>query len=373
MERDPVQFLASDLERELDAVRAILAAFVGADADDLVFMSNATAGISTVLRSLAGHLGPTDEVLTTDHEYNATFNALRWLARVSGAKVVVARIAFPQADADEAREAILAAATPRTRLAVISQVTSASAIVLPIEQLVGELRDRGIETLVDAAHAAGMVPLGLASTGAAYTVANGHKWLCAPKGSGFLHVRRDRQAELVPLAISHGPNMSPIIRSRFRLEFDWTGTVDPSALLALPEALRFMGSLHSDGWPGVMAANHLLVLTGRDLLCRALNVVPLAPDSMLGSMAAIPLPDGLVPPPSEAPVGGWPEAQMLPPDPLHDWLLARHAIQVPVYAFPVAREVGRPSLRLLRISAQRYNTRAEYERLASVLSGARSA
>lgn len=372
MERDPVRFLATELEAGLDRARGVLAGLIGADPDDLAFLPNATAGVNTVLRSIAPRLAPADEVLTTDHEYNATRNALDWLASASGARIVTCQLPFPISSPEEAVASILGALTARTRLAVISHVTSATALVLPIERIVAELRDRGVDTLVDGAHAPGMVPLDLRSIGAAYTCGNGHKWLCGPKGSGFLHVRRDHQPDVRPLAISHGANDPRRSRSRFRLEFDWTGTADPTPYLALAEAIRFMASTHDEGWAGVMASNRELAIRARNLLCAALGIDPPAPDSMLGSMAAIPLPADLSPGPADALALEAAEGESLPPDPLHDWLLER-GIQVPVYPFPLVVQRKRPPMRLLRVSAQRYNKLADYEQLAAALADARAA
>ncbi|MDQ3407165.1 MAG: aminotransferase class V-fold PLP-dependent enzyme [Chloroflexota bacterium] len=368
VERDPVRFLAAGLEPALDHARSALGVFLGADPDDLAWVPNATTGVNTVLASLAPEWGPGDELLTTDHEYNATLNALREAARVSRATLVISSVPFPVRSAEEVEAAVLAAVTPRTRFCLISHVTSATALILPVERIVASLSERGVDTLVDGAHAPGMVPLHLDRLGAAYYTGNGHKWLCGAKGSGFLHVRRDRQAGIRPLVTSHGANSPRRDRSRFRLAFDWTGTSDPTAFLVLPEAIDFMATLHPDGWPGVMAANRELCLAARDVVAATLGVMPPAPDEMIGAMAALPLGAAVERHLSPlAPAPGADPDETLPDDPLHDELLQRHRIQVPIYTWPPTRSSPRPPLRLVRISAQRYNALDEYRELARIL------
>jgi isopenicillin-N epimerase len=346
LEREPVRFLGRELEGRLDVARAALGAFVGADPDDLAFLSNATAGVNTVVRSLALNAG--DELLTTDHLYNACRNALDAVARAQGARVVVVAVPFPVDGPAPIVSAILGAVTPRTRLAVLDHVTSPTGLVFPLELLIPALAERGVDTLVDGAHGPGMLPLDLRALGAAYYAGNCHKWLCAPKGAAFLHVRRDRQAAMHPLVVSHGANSPRQDRSRFRLEFDWMGTDDPTAWLAVPEAIRVLGAAVPGGWPALMTRNHRLAVAARRRLAQALGVPLPCPDALLGSLAALPLPDAGRPAPPRR-------------DALQALLFERFAIEVPVIPWPASPR------RLIRISCQLYNHDADYDRLADAL------
>ena len=348
MESDPVRFLVRELEPLLDQVRADVARFVGAGPDDLAFIPNATAGANAVLRSL--EFSSNDELLVTNHEYNACRNTLDYVAGRSGAKVKVVDIPFPIRAPDVVLDRVVSAVTPKTRLLLIDNITSQTGIILPVQRIVAELNARGVDTLVDGAHAPGMIPLDLRAIGSAYFTANLHKWVCAPKGAGFLHVREDRREGIHPISISHGLNSQRTDRSRFQLEFDWTGTFDPTPWLSVSEALRFLPSLVAGGWEEIMSRNHSLALQARDILCKALAIDKPAPDDMLGSMAAVPIADGS-PTATPSPFG----------DELQDRLFEGFSIEVPVVPWP------KPPKRVLRVSAQLYNTPQEYERLADAL------
>lgn len=374
MEADAVRFLDAELATRIAEVRERVGQFINAHPNDLVFLPNSTNGANAVLRSLERTLRPGDELLTTSHEYNAMLNALQFVARGCGATVVVADVPFPVQSPDQVVDAVMEWVTPRTKLALFSWVTSATAVIFPVERLASALAERGVEVLVDGAHAPGMVPIDVAAlerAGVTYLVGNGHKWMCSPKGASFLWVRTDRQPDIHPLVISHGMNapIPPNGRSRFQLEFDWPGTDDPTAVLSLPAAIDFMGSLQPGGWPALMAANHALVLAGRKIVAAAIDSAaqePMAPDDMLGSMVTLPVPDGLWPRAS----GNDPEADpdvTLSEDPLHRDLLERDHIQVPVFAWPARPALG-PARRYLRISAQRYNDLDDYRTLADALS-----
>ncbi len=246
---------------------------------------------------------------------------------------------------------MLAAVTPRTRLVLLDHVTSPTALVFPVGSSCAELEERGIDTLVDGAHAPGMLPLDLRELGAAYYTGNCHKWLCAPKGAAFLYVRRDRQARDPAARPSATARMRRgADRSRFRLEFDWTGTDDPTPFLCIPQAIRFLGALFPGGWPELMRRNHALALRGRTCSARRSASRRRRRTPMLGSLASVPLPDCAGPPLRG---GFW--------HPLQRALLERHRIEVPVMVFPALPR------QLIRISAQAYNSEGQFARLASAL------
>lgn len=347
LEMEPVRFFVRELEPLLDRVRQELGAFLGASPRDLVFVPNATTGINAVLRSLPIREG--DELLVTDHIYNACWNAVNVVAERCGARVEAVAIPFPLRSSEEVVDCILERLTPRTRWALVDHVTSPTGLVLSIERIASELHRRDIEVIVDGAHAPGMVPLDLEALGVAYYTGNCHKWVCAPKGAAFLFVRRDRHDGLRPLVISHGANATRTDRSRLHLEFDWTGTGDPTPFLCIGEALRRVGGLKPGGWDEIRTGNRALALTARTLLCERLSIEEPAPGDMIGSLATVPLP------PSTAPLSDYGT------DTLGDALFARHRIEVPILNWP------HWPTRHLRISAAPYNQLSEYETLADAL------
>ena len=350
LEREPVDFLVRRLPARLAEVRALLGPFLGAEPDDLAFVPNATTGVNAVLGSL--DLDPGDELLATTHTYPGCRNALAHACARSGARLVVADVPFPLGGEEDVVGPVLAAVSPRTRLALLDHVTSPTALALPIARLVATLRERGVETLVDGAHAPGMVPIDLDRLGAGWYTGNAHKWLCAPKGAAFLHVRRDLRPRARPAVTSLGysEEASP---SRFRAEFDWTGTCDPTPWLSIPAALDTLGSLLPGGWPEVMTRNRALALEARETVETALGVLPAAPAEMIGSMASVPLP--------KAATGS--AAARLGPQGLGGWLRER-GVEAWLYPWPS------PGGMLVRVSAQLYNAQAEYERLGALLAEA---
>lgn len=334
MEAEPNRFFFQLLPEALRAAAARLGAFVGADGRDIAFVENATTGCNAVLRSL--RLAPGDETLVLSHGYQAVKNAARHVAERAGARVVEAVVPFPRPQPGAIVAGIAAALTPQTRIAVIDHITSPSALVLPIAEIVDLCHSANVPVLVDGAHAPGQIPLDLRAIGADWYVGNCHKWLCAAKGCGFLWAAPERQADLHPVTISHGYGKG------FLAEFDWTGTADRSAFLSVEPAIDFCNRL---GGPALMARNTGLAAEAASLLCRRFESEPGAEDTMAAAMRVVRLP-----------VAG--EATPERAAELRQRLLERRA-DAPLSA------IGGGIW--LRISAHAYNEIGDYERLAAIL------
>jgi isopenicillin-N epimerase len=348
LEANPSRFVFRELQTATDRARDAVAGFVGADPAGIVPVRNATTGVASVLRSVEPTLQPGDQLLTTAHDYNAVRQVLRFTAERTGSEVVVAPVPFPVADPSNVTGAVLEAVTSRTRLAVIDHITSPTALVYPIQDLVSALEPQ-IPVLVDGAHGPGQVPLALDLLGASWYTGNLHKWTCAPKGAAFLSTRSDRIPMTVPPVISHGynaPGLGP--DGRYRQLFDWLGTDDVSAWTVIPDVLRLVGGLETGGWEAVMKRNHDLILEGRAVIAAAVGTAPPAPDEMVGSMASVLLPDG---------DGPAPPGELSPlMDPLFDAGFAALVMNWPEWP-----------RQLLRISAHLYNTPDDYLALAEAL------
>jgi isopenicillin-N epimerase len=291
VEAATMRFFVLDWQDAIDDARARLAGFLRADPGGLVFVPNATTGIATALDAL---VPPGADLVTTDHGYAACRNALDRLAGARGARVITAHVEFP-ARAGQAAEAVLAAITPATRVVLVDHVTSPTALVLDVAAIVAALAPRGVHVVVDGAHAPGMLDLELdALAGVAAYAGNLHKWVCAPKGAGFLWVRDDLRDAVRPLVTSHGFTVPP--PDRFLFEHDWTGTHDPSPYLSVPAALDEVARL-GGGWPRVRARNHALALAMGDVVAGELGGARATPDELLGSMVSLPvaLPAGATP------------------------------------------------------------------------------
>ena len=351
MERQPVQFFLRDLIDLQDKARHSISQFVGAKVENLAFVRNATEGVNGILRSLV--LKPGDEVVVTNHGYPACRNIVDFVCERWDAKVVVADVPFVGATSALIRSTILDKISSRTRLVLLDHITSPTGLVLPIEQLVPEIKNQGILTLVDGAHGPGMIDLNLSALKPDWYVGNFHKWVCAPKGAAFIYASQEAQANVHPASISHGYGISneAIGRSAFHLEYDWTGTQDVTPWLCVPMAIRFMENLMQGGWTEIRARNRKLALAGRRLLADSLGIDVPTDDDLIGHLAALPLPPADI---DDVP-------SPLYGTRLQQRLLDEYRIEVPLVPWP-----SHPQ-RLVRISAALYNDLDDYRALAQAL------
>jgi isopenicillin-N epimerase len=346
LERQPVAFLdpLRGLSGWMRDARAAMADEFGCDADDIVGLVNSTEALNIVAQSL--DLKPGDEILTTDHEYAALDKTWAYVAGRTGARVVHVTIPLPLTRAEAFTDALQAGITRRTKVLFLSHITSATAMVFPLEAIIAVARARGIVTVIDGSHAPGHIPLDLTALGADFYAGNCHKWLMGPKGSAFLHARRDLQAGINPLVISHGWTLEAdqpgaiggFGNPAFVDMLEVQGTRDPSAILTIPNAIAFR---HQHGWDRIAAscrdlaqetAARVVALTGLPALS--------SPDFCAPQMVAMQVPQ-------------------CDPTALKLALLDGYGIEIPCFSWQ--------DRTIVRLSVQGYNTAAEMDHLVAAL------
>jgi isopenicillin-N epimerase len=361
LEAEPVEFLGRRIDALLAEARAPLAAYLGAEPANLVFVPNATHGINIVARSIAPGLEPGDEVLLTDHEYGAVERTWRFLCERAGATLRIQPIPLPLTDTADVIDHLWRGVTDRTQVLVVSHITSPTALTFPVAAICARAAEEGILTVIDGAHAPGQLDLALDTIGADFYAGNLHKWVCAPKGAGFLYARPERQSLLQPLIVSWGWQPREPSPSPFQDLFGWTGTADPSAYLSVPAAIQFQ---QQHDWPAVRAAAHTLAAETRARIAELTGLPPICPDTpdWFVQMCACPLP---IP-------------DDLPAKALQTRLFDEHRIEVPLVEWegkhpktegrcvapPSRSEEGR---RFVRVSLQAYNGPADIDRLLAAL------
>ncbi|PRW58839.1 L-cysteine desulfhydrase 1 isoform X2 [Chlorella sorokiniana] len=370
-EAQPLFFLDRELFAQLVRVMRELAAFAGCRPQDLALLPNATTGLNTVVQSWRGRLGPDDALFSLDIGYGSVKKMLAVVAEQTGAQHVEMAVQLPLSRPEELVAQVAAALPANAKLAVFDAVTSNTAIVLPIWELVQLCHSRGVQVLIDGAHAPGQLPLDLEELGADYFVANCHKWLCAPRGSAFMHVRPEHQRHVRPLIVSHGYG------SGFVSEFIWDGCRDYAPLLAISAALRALRQL---GPEAAQAHQRQLLAAAVDCLVAAWGTGTLVPLSMCGAMALVELPPGCTTAAQSAGAGDSTAAAAAAAAAaggksggrcssssatsadakwVQDTLHYQHRIECPVKC------VG--GRLYVRISAHIYNELADYERLAAAV------
>ncbi len=330
LERQPVDFLLRRRASLMAGARARIAEYFNVSASEIVFVTNVTEGLSKAVRSLS--LRPGDEILTSDHEYGAVNRLLDFVAGRSGARIVRSQARLPYRSDAAFVDDLFADASAKTRAIVISHVTSPTALIFPVARICQRARERGILTIIDGAHAPGQLPVDLSSIGADMYAGNFHKWLCAPKGAGFLHARPERHAAIDPLVISHGVHEG----GDFITRNEWSGTRDIAAFLTVPAAIDYQ---RAHDWGAVRDECHQLARLAQTRLCERYGLMPLSRDQF-AQMVTIPLPDCDV-------------------DQVQRRLYDDFRIEA-----PVGERAGQCGI---RVSAQAYNTMDEVERLVDAL------
>ena len=343
MERNPVEFLGRRSAELLAHSRALLAKTLGANPENLVYLPNSTTGVNTVARSL--NLQSGDEVLSTDHEYGACDNAWNFVCQRSGARYVPVEISLPFEAAEFTRR-VWAGVTPRTRVIFLSHITSTTGLIFPIAELCRRARDAGILTVIDGAHAPGHFPLVLNSLGADFYTGNCHKWLCAPKGSGFLHVLPQHHDKVHAAVVSWGYSASITGHTGFdaytgatllERRLQWQGTRDISAFLSVPQAIRFQAA---HNWDRVRQRCHALAAQTLQRIGDMTGLSPVCRDDDFAQMVVIPMPP-------------------MNPQWLKDTLFDDYRIEIPVTSH-------RDRL-FIRLSIQGYNTPADADALVKAV------
>lgn len=348
MELEPVDFFVNQWPVLMDQSKRKLAEFVHAEPDDMVFVQNSTTAVNQILTGFPFKSG--DEWLVSSHAYGACMEAMKHYCSRNGIVLKTAMIPFPVENDDQILDAIGKEITEHTRLALIDHVSSPTGMIFPVEKIIEMLRIKGIMTLVDGAHAPGMLALDLAKLDPDFYVANCHKWICAPKGSAFMYVKTDWKELIKPLIISHFNDTDLGGNAHWGNQFMWDGTHDFSAYLCVGDTLEYLEGLHEDGWSGIRKANHELVWQAGKFIAERLGFDLPLEEKYIGSLLTLPMPDG---------EEGFPKFNETPP--LKKLLYDKYRIQVPVFMFPKAPR------QWLRISAQLYNNMEQYEYLADCL------
>lgn len=336
LEADPVDFFARRLRPLLAEARGQLATFLGTQADHVVFVPNATFGLNIIAQSLV--LNADDEILSTNHEYGAVDRTWTYVCERQGARLVHQRLELPFGDATDIVEQLWAGVTPRTRIISLSHITSPTALRFPIKAICERARDAGILTVIDGAHAPGQIDLALDDLHADFYVGNCHKWLCAPKGSGFLYAHPARQALLEPLVVGWGWRAHTPGPSLFLDYFEQLGTNDLSAYLSVPAAIDFQAQ---HDWQQVRADCHTLLADAQQQICALTGLAPISEgDQWWTQMCSIPLP---------------PECDQT----LGQQLWEKYQIEVPIVQWE--------GQTFIRVSIQAYNTPSDVATLVGAL------
>lgn len=286
LEKEPVQFILKKAPIYLQTAKEAVAQFVGCDADDFFFTANPTIAINTIMRSMK--LNPGDEILTTNHEYGAMDRTWNFYCEKSGAKYVRQNISLPIQSKESLLEEFWKGSTPKTKIVFLNQISSATALIFPVKEIIQKAKSLGLITIIDGAHVPGHIDLNLRELDPDFYTGTLHKWMLAPKGCSFLYVKRERQSEIDPLIVGWGYQSENPSNSQFLDYHQHQGTRDISAFLTAPAAIQF---LNDHKWKEKSVIAKQLILDNYHRFCTLLGTQPICPISseFLGQMCSIPI------------------------------------------------------------------------------------
>ncbi len=342
IEQQPVKFFMYTLREELYSAKKILSSFLNVQTDDLVFVQNATEGVNTVLHSIQWQHD--DEILITNHIYPACRNAIQFYANRFGVKVKEVQILFPLNSNDEIIQTIIDTITNKTRLILLDHIASPTGLLFPIKEIRQQISN-DILILVDGAHAPGAISLDINELGVDFYTGNCHKWMCSPKGAGFLWIQAKHQDYIYPINIS----LINTVSESFNERFFWRGTQDPSAWLSIPAAISFLNKISNNNINTFINQNIKMNRKMREIVSQQLQIPMLCPNEMIATMSAIPI------------YSNSSETHNNTIDPMQEWLMQKYNIEVPIFNW------ANEAYKLLRFSYFAYNDETQYITLANAI------
>ena len=335
LENQPVQFMTNQVYSAMEKSRESMSQFVGCDEEELVFFQNPTTAVTNVIYNL--DLKPGDEVLMSNHEYGALVRAWKMWGEKTGVNIIQQDISMPVTTEENFIEDFWTGVTDQTKVIFLSHITSSTALIFPIEKIIKLAKEQNILTIIDGAHVPAHIPLNIHELGCDFYTGACHKWLCAPKGSSFLFVKKEHQDWVKPVVVSWGKDGDDPTPSEFIQNFQWQGTRDMSAFLTIPTAINFY---NKEIRPYQESCKKIIQDTYSEFQS-VLNTEPIsAGKEWLAQLVAHPLPKNI---PSNLKKGLWEEYQ----------------IEIPVFEWN--------GQEFVRVSIQVYNTQKDVDLLMSAL------
>lgn len=342
MESQPLKFFIRDADELLYNSKKRLGDFLGANPENMAFADNATTAVNIVMKSFP--FKECDRILITNQIYPACRNTVYKIAKEK--KLFIDEVIIPRIikSAEEITEEILKFVKPDTVFSLIDHISSLPGVIFPVKQIISQLEEKGIAVMIDGAHAPGMIPLSLDELNPQFYTGNCHKWMCTPKGSAFLYVRKDMQEMIEPIVTSRRYGEINTNLTEFQYNFSWQGTKDISSYLTIADSIDYFENIFPGGWENVMKTNHDLVFKAGKKICEEFDIEQSYPESMIGAIFGIPFFEE-----SYMPIDKINQRSYL-----QEQLFHESRVEVMISFYPVAPQ------RILRISSQIYNTYEQY-------------